>query len=47
MRGGGSGSEGEEEEGRYMVDFTRKIVEEVCVREHEIRQLTDSHIFLM
>ena len=29
MRGGGSDSEGEEE-GRYMVDFTRKIVEEVC-----------------
>lgn len=32
VRGGGSGSEGEDEEGRYMVDFTRKIVEEVLVR---------------
>ena len=30
LRGRGSDSEGEEEEeGRYMVDFTRKIVEEV------------------
>ena len=29
VRMGGSDSEGEEEEGRYMVDFTRKIVEEV------------------
>ena len=36
MKGGGSGSEGEEEEGRYMVDFTRKIVEEVRVRGSEI-----------
>ena len=32
VRGGGSDdSEEEGGEGRYMVDFTRKIVEEVCV----------------
>ena len=41
LKMGGSDSEGEDGEGRYMVDFTRKIAEEVsvCVEREGLRRL--------